>query len=75
MAANFLCDRLVVTVRARDVMPNLEDLWTRVRELFGEEPPRALCLVSGPSSSGDIGMQFATGVHGPIEMHALVVET
>lgn len=73
MALNFLCDRLVVLLRAEDVLPNLEDLWTRVRLVFGNDAPRALSLVSGPSSSGDIGMQFATGVHGPIELHALVV--
>ncbi len=73
MALNFLCDRLVVLVRAADVLPNLEDLWARVRREFGSDTPRALSLVSGPSSSGDIGMQFATGVHGPIELHALIV--
>lgn len=73
MALNFLSDRLVVLVRAKDVLTNLEDLWARVRREFGSNTPRALSLVSGPSSSGDIGMQFATGVHGPIELHALVV--
>jgi len=75
MAMNFLCDRLVVLLRAADVLPNLEDLWARVRETFGSNQPRALSLVSGPSSSGDIGMQFATGVHGPIELQVLVVDS
>lgn len=75
MSLHFLCDRLVVLVRTADVLPNLEDLWTRVRTVFGGEPPRALCLVSGPSSSGDIGMQFATGVHGPIKLHAIIVDS
>ena len=75
MAMNFLCDRLVVLLRAADVLPNLEDMWARVRQSFGNNTPRALSLVSGPSSSGDIGMQFATGVHGPIELHVLVVDS
>lgn len=75
MAMNFLCDRLIVLLKSEDVVPNLEDLWTRVRRHFGQEAPRALSLVSGPSSSGDIGMQFATGVHGPIELHAIVVNS
>ena len=74
MALHFLCDRLVILLRTADVLRNSEDLWARVREHFGDTPPRALCLVSGPSSSGDIGMQFATGVHGPIELHAIVVD-
>ena len=59
MGLNFLSDRLVVLVRAADVLRNLEDLWVRVRAEFGVDTPRALSLVSGPSSSGDIGMQFA----------------
>jgi L-lactate utilization protein LutC len=46
-----------------------------MRQSFGNNTPRALSLVSGPSSSGDIGMQFATGVHGPIELHVLVVDS
>jgi L-lactate utilization protein LutC len=75
MAMNFLCDRLVVLLRAADVLQNLEDMWARVRQSFGNNTPRALSLVSGPSSSGDIGMQFATGVHGPIELHVLVVDS
>jgi L-lactate dehydrogenase complex protein LldG len=73
MALNFLPDRLLVVVRAQDVVMNLEDFWQRTRARFGSELPRGLCLVSGPSSTGDIAMSFTTGVHGPIEVHALVL--
>lgn len=73
MALNFLPDRLVLVVREQDIVANLEDFWTRTRERFGTQLPRGLCLVSGPSSSGDIAMTFATGVHGPLELHALIL--
>lgn len=73
MAINFLPERLVIVVRRADVVATLEDFWQRTRMHFGPKLPRGLCLVAGPSSSADIEMTFATGVHGPVEVHALVV--
>jgi L-lactate dehydrogenase complex protein LldG len=72
-ALNFLADRLLVVLRESAIVLNLEDFWQRMRQRFGTHMPRALSLVSGPSTSGDVEMQFATGVHGPIEVHALIV--
>ncbi len=73
MALNFLPDRLLIVLRREDVVANLEDFWRRARARFGSALPRGLCLVSGPSSTGDIAMSFTTGVHGPIEVHALIL--
>lgn len=74
LALAFLSTQLVVLLRQQDVVDSLEMLWSRVRECVGDDPPRALSLVSGPSTSGDIAMQFATGVHGPVSLHVLMVE-
>ena len=73
MALNFLPDRLVIVVRAADIVATLDDFWTLVRARFGSRMPRGLCLAAGPSTSADVAMTFATGVHGPVELHALVV--
>ena len=73
MALNFLPDRLLIVLRTEDVVANLEDFWRLARARFATGLPRGLCLVSGPSSTGDIAMSFTTGVHGPIEVHALVL--
>ena len=73
MALNFLPDRLLIVLRREDVVANLEDFWHQARARFGSALPRGLCLVSGPSSTGDIAMSFSTGVHGPIEVHALIL--
>lgn len=73
MALNFLPDRLVVVLRAADVVANVEDLWTRVRARFGRSMPRAITLLSGPSSTLDVAMTPAVGVHGPLELLALVL--
>ena len=73
MALNFLPDRLVVVVRAADIVATLDDFWILLRVRFGSALPRGLCLAAGPSTSADVAMTFATGVHGPVELHALVV--
>ena len=73
MALNFLPDRLVVVVRAADLVATLEDFWVAARARFGAQLPRGLCLAAGPSTSADVAMTFATGVHGPVELHALIV--
>lgn len=73
MALNFLPDRLVVAVRAADLVATLEDFWAVARARFGAQLPRGLCLAAGPSTSADVAMTFATGVHGPLELHALIV--
>ena len=70
----FLAEHLVVLLRVVEVVDGLEALWERVRSGFAAQTPRALCLVSGPSTSGDIEMQFATGVHGPVSLHVLLIE-
>ena len=73
MALNFLPDRLVIVVHAADIVATLDDFWILVRARFGSHMPRGLCLAAGPSTSADVAMTFATGVHGPVELHALVV--
>lgn len=73
MTLNFLPERLVIVVRAADIVATLDDFWTLVRARFGSRLPRGLCLAAGPSTSADVAMTFATGVHGPVELHALVV--
>ena len=73
MALNFLPERLVIVVRAADIVATLDDFWVLVRARFGSRLPRGLCLAAGPSTSADVAMTFATGVHGPVELHALVV--
>lgn len=70
----FLAEHLVVVLRRCDLVDSLEALWGAVTARFGPDTPRALCLVSGPSTTGDIEMQFATGVHGPISLHVLLIE-
>jgi L-lactate dehydrogenase complex protein LldG len=51
------------------VVPDLFDLIEGRTEL-----PSCLALVTGPSKTGDIELRLVTGVHGPGELHVVLVE-
>lgn len=55
------------------ILPDLFDLF-KVLEPRKNDLPSNLTLITGPSKTGDIQLQLTTGVHGPGEVHAVVVE-
>jgi L-lactate dehydrogenase complex protein LldG len=57
-----------VVERAR-ILPGLEELFARL----GTDLPSALAIVTGPSRSADIEQRLAVGVHGPGDVHVLIL--
>jgi L-lactate dehydrogenase complex protein LldG len=58
-----------IAVAHRDqILPDLFDLFAG-----GPELPSNLAIVTGPSKTGDIELRLVTGVHGPGEVHVVVV--
>jgi L-lactate utilization protein LutC len=55
------------------IVPDLFDLFARLEE-HKHDLPSNLTLVTGPSKTGDIELKLTTGVHGPGNVHVLVVE-
>jgi L-lactate utilization protein LutC len=55
------------------IVPDLFDLFDRLEEQKDDLPSNVV-LVTGPSKTGDIELKLTTGVHGPGNVHVLVVE-
>lgn len=68
-----------VAVAHRDqIVPDLFDLFVRLgaRPADGTmriKMPSCVSLITGPSKTGDIELKLVTGVHGPGEIHVIVV--
>lgn len=73
---NFLPENHVAVLRATDIVPALEDGWTRLRAALppGRPFPRTVNFVTGPSRTADIEQELILGAHGPRRLHILLVE-
>jgi L-lactate utilization protein LutC len=64
----------VAIVKRGQVLPSLDELFTlRRREALIDGPSRYMNIISGPSRSGDIDQTIVTGVHGPREVHMILL--
>jgi L-lactate dehydrogenase complex protein LldG len=70
--ANSLLPSVHVTLLVENrILPGLAELF----EAVGGDLPSALAIVTGPSRSGDIEQKLAVGVHGPGEVHVVLVQS
>ncbi|TVQ33547.1 MAG: hypothetical protein EA356_12085 [Geminicoccaceae bacterium] len=68
---NFLPLHHLVVLRARSIVPYMEDVWRR----FDTAPlPRSLNLVTGTSGTADIEGKNVRGAHGPRFMRIFLLE-
>ncbi len=61
----------IAIVRAQQIVPDLLDLFTTG---LPDSLPANLTLISGPSKTADIEGILITGVHGPGQVHVIVVQ-
>lgn len=68
--ARHLLPEVHVSVLPEDrILPGLADLFAEL----GDELPSALAIVTGPSRSADIEQRLFVGVHGPREVHVVLM--
>lgn len=65
----------VAVLTSTQILPDLFDLFQELgAELRQNGLPSNVTLITGPSKTGDIQLKLTTGVHGPGEVHAIVIE-
>ena len=62
---NFLPDIHLVYLKSSQVVGVYEEAWSRLRESRGDNWPRTVNMITGPSRSADIGQVLHMGAHGP----------
>ena len=68
-ARSLLPDVHVSLLREDRIVPGLAELFAAV----GDELPSSLAIVTGPSRSADIEQTLTVGVHGPAEVHVVLL--
>jgi len=67
---NSLLPDVHVTLLLEDrILPGLDELFA----VLGADLPSSLAIVTGPSRSADIEQKLAVGVHGPREVHVVLI--
>jgi L-lactate dehydrogenase complex protein LldG len=64
----------IAVVGKSQLLPDLFDLFARL-EPDKESLPSCFSLITGPSKTGDIELKLVTGVHGPGELHVVLVNS
>ena len=68
-ARSLLPEVHVSLLREDRILPGLAELF----EAIGSNLPSALAIVTGPSRSADIEQKLTVGVHGPGEVHVVLI--
>lgn len=67
----------IVVADRGHILPDLFDLFAALGANGNDLPslPSCVTIITGPSKTGDIELKLVTGVHGPGEVHAVLVSS
>ncbi len=65
----------IAIVESKQILPSLDELFTLVRHDFlNGDLVSYMNIITGPSRTADIEHTIVTGVHGPAEVHMILIE-
>jgi L-lactate utilization protein LutB len=62
----------IAVIARKNILSGLDELFTLVPQPMAQSS--AMILITGPSRTADIEMRLVRGVHGPGEIHVIIVE-
>jgi L-lactate dehydrogenase complex protein LldG len=66
----------IAVIRQNQILPNFES-WVQQQEENGRQAFQAasnIIIITGPSRTADIGMELILGMHGPSELHLIILD-
>lgn len=72
--AGMISEINVIFLDKKEMYPDLPSIARILRERMNERPGSYTTLVTGPSRTADIERVAAVGVHGPLELHIILLE-
>jgi L-lactate utilization protein LutC len=64
----------IAVAERRQILPDLFDLFALIGTSL-DDLPACLSIITGPSKTGDIELRLVTGVHGPGEIHVILIDS
>ena len=71
---SLVCQKHIALIRSEQICSDLLDFSAKLKDKKLEELPGGFNLVSGPSKTADIELQLVIGVHGPAELHLIIIK-
>ena len=72
--ASMVCEVSILILKKNAIYPDLPAITQIVRERMAEQTATYTTLITGPSRTADIERVGALGVHGPLELHCILLE-
>lgn len=72
--AGMISEINVILLNKNEIYPDLTTVTQKVRERMNARPATFTTFITGPSRTADIERVAAVGVHGPLELHIILLE-